>query len=381
MMDVAARAGVSQSTVSLVLNGSPGVRLSDATRKRVRAAAAELGYRLARRGPARAPQEAKVIGFVVDELTTDPWMSLAFDGAREKALEFGIAVMLAVARGERSVRDSVFDLYAQQTVLGLIYGTILTRRVEPVPVLYEKPSVLVNCYDAKRELPSVLPGELVGGRTATERLIRAGRRRIALINGQEGLDASRDRLRGYRQALASNDIPFDPALVFPGNWEPSSGYEGTRALMALADPPDAIFCANDLMAVGCYEALKELGHRIPADVAVVGFDDREIAQFMRPPLTTLVLPHYEMGAMAAEMLIDRTGGLASRHNQIKVECPLVERDSVGPHPEGPAADVAGADRAGDQGAAAGDRAKAPVALSARSTPRSSASPRSRPTSG
>jgi LacI family transcriptional regulator len=377
MMDVAARAGVSQSTVSLVLNGSPGVRLSDATRKRVRAAAAELGYKLARRGPARAPQEAKVIGFVVDELTTDPWMSLAFDGAREKALEFGIAVTLAVARGDRSVRDSVFDLYEQQTVLGLIYGTILTRRVEPPPVLYEKHSVLVNCYDAKRELPSVLPGELVGGRTATERLIRAGRRRIAIINGQEGLDASRDRLRGYRQALASNDIPFDPALVFPGNWEPSSGYEGTRAFMALADPPDGIFCANDLMAVGCYEALKELGRCIPADVAVVGFDDREIAQFMRPPLTTLVLPHYEMGAMAAELLIDRTGGLESRHNQIKVECPLVERDSVGPPLEGPAADMAVA--VGDQGA--GSRAKAPVTLSARSTPRSSASPRSRPTSG
>jgi LacI family transcriptional regulator len=330
MMDVAARAGVSQATVSLVLNGSPGVRLSEVTRERVREAARELGYTLARRGSTRVQQDARVIGFVVDELTTDPWMSLAFDGAREKALEYGINVTLGVTRGEDDVRDATFNLYDQPSVLGIIYGTILTRRVEPSRILYEKPSVLVNCYDIKRELPSVLPGELLGARTATERLIQAGRTRVALINGQEGIDASRDRLRGYRQALSSNDMPFDPGLVFSGNWEPSSGYEGTRRFMALDTPPDAIFCANDMMALGCYEALKEMGLSIPADVAVVGFDDREIAQFMRPPLTTLVLPHYEMGAIAAEMLIDISGGLESRHSQIKVECPLVERDSVGP---------------------------------------------------
>jgi LacI family transcriptional regulator len=318
---------VSQATVSLVLNGSPGVRLSDATRDRVHEAARALGYTLARRGSPRL-QEARQIGFVVDELTSDPWMSLAFDGAREKALESGINVTLAVTRGEDDVRDAAFCLYDSQSVLGIIYGTILTRRVEPAAILMKKPSVLLNCFDVKRELPSVLPGDLLGGRTATERLIKAGRTRIAIINGQNGLDASRDRLRGYRQALASNDIPFDPALVYWGNWEPSSGYEGTRHLMSLADPPDSFFCANDMMAVGCYEAIKELGLRIPDDVSVMGFDDREIAQFMRPPLTTLILPHYDMGAIAAEFLIDMTSGLESRHNQIKVECVLVERASV-----------------------------------------------------
>jgi LacI family transcriptional regulator len=131
MMDVAARAGVSQATVSLVLNGSPGVRLSEVTRERVREAARELGYTLARRGSTRVQQDARVIGFVVDELTTDPWMSLAFDGAREKALEYGINVTLGVTRGEDDVRDATFNLYDQPSVLGIIYGTILTRRVEP----------------------------------------------------------------------------------------------------------------------------------------------------------------------------------------------------------------------------------------------------------
>lgn len=328
MMDVAARAGVSQSTVSLVLNGSFGARLSDRTRSRVKQAAEDLGYKLARRGQQREAADRRYIGFIADELSTDPWISLAFDGAREKALEYGIMVTLMVTRGEPGREDIGADQLLQQPVLGWIYGTMLTRRVDPPNFLFEKPSVLVNCYDAKRKLPSVLPGELVAGRAATQRLISAGRTRVALINGEDGLDATRDRLRGYKQALSSNDMAFDPDLVFRGNWEPSAGYDGTMEFMRLKNPPDAIFCANDMMASGCFEALKELGLRIPDDVSVIGFDDREIAQFMRPALTTMVLPHYEMGLIAAEMLIDLNGGLVNQHDQIKVECPLVERESI-----------------------------------------------------
>ncbi len=160
--------------------------------------------------------------------------------------------------------------------------------------------MLLNCYVADRSIPSIVSGEVLGGRTATERLIRAGHRRVGLIEGEVWMDASRDRLKGYRQALAHNDIPYDPALVRPGNWEPCAGYEQTRHLMKLATPPTAIFYANDLMALGGYEALKELGLRIPADVAVVGYDDREIVQFLRPPLTTVLLPHFEMGTLAVE---------------------------------------------------------------------------------
>ena len=331
MMDVAARAGVSQATVSLILNGSPGARFNETTRQRVHEAAEALGYRLLRRE--RAPTggtaaETRVIAFLADEISTDPWTALAFDGARDKALEFGIALRLAVTRGERAHEEEVCEQFLEAPVLGFIYGTVLTRRVEPAKAMFDHPAVLLNCYDKGRKLSSVLPGDLAGGRTATLRLIQAGRRRIALINGEDGLDASRDRLRGYQQALASNDINFDPALIFPGNWEPSAGYDGTHALMALADPPDAFFCANDMMAMGCFEALKELGLAIPRDVSVIGFDDREIAQFMHPGLTTLVLPQYEMGRLAAELLIEQTGGLRARHNQLKVECPLVERASV-----------------------------------------------------
>jgi LacI family transcriptional regulator len=143
------------------------------------------------------------------------------------------------------------------------------------------------------------------------------------------MEASRDRLKGYRQALAAHDIPFDAALVQPGNWEPSAGYERTVDLMALPDSPTAIFCANDLMALGCYEALKEMGKRVPDDISVIGYDDREIAQFARPPLTTMLLPHYEMGRIAVEQLLEAPAG-GRKPPQVKVECTLVERSSVMP---------------------------------------------------
>ncbi len=328
MMDVAAHAGVSQATVSLVLNGSEGARFSDATRKKVQDAADAIGYRLAHRPANSTPSDRKIIGFIVDEITTDPWMALAFEGAREKALEFGITTTLVVAGSLEASEDDLFSMFPKPSLLGYIYGTMLTRRVEVPAQLLESNSILLNCYDHRRKLPSVVPGDLVGGRTATERLIKAGRKRIALINGQDGIDASSDRLRGYKQALSSNDISFDVELVRHGNWELSSGYKETHALMRIDPRPDAIFCANDMMALGCIEALRELGVGVPTDVSVIGFDNRDIAQFIRPGLTTLVLPQYEMGILAAEMLIDMAGGLNVRHDQIKVECTLIERESV-----------------------------------------------------
>jgi LacI family transcriptional regulator len=174
----------------------------------------------------------------------------------------------------------------------------------------------------------VVPAEVAGGRTGTERLIRAGHRRIGFINGEPWMDASRDRLKGYRQALSSADLPFHPELVQNGNWEPSAGYQRTRELMSRANPPTAIFCANDLMAIGCYDALKEMGLEIPRDVAVVGYDDREAARYMRPPLTTVLLPHFEMGAAAVDMLVEHASRPSRRPAQIKEERPLVERSSV-----------------------------------------------------
>jgi LacI family transcriptional regulator len=331
MTDVALAAGVSQTTVSLVLNDAAGARLSASTRQRVREAARALDYVLPRRSQgAPAPVGSSVIAFLSDEISTDPWCAVQLDAVREKAWEHGMIVTAGVSHGDPAIEEALLAQFAGQPLVGLIYATILTRQIRPLPQLYRTPTVLLNCFVPNHSLTSVVPAELLGGYVATLRLIRAGHRRIAHVHGQSWTDPSRDRLRGYRRALAEHDILFDPALVLPGNWEPPTGYEHTVTLMQLDDPPTAIFVANDLMALGVYEALKERDLRIPEDVSVVGYDDREVAQTMRPPLTTVLLPHHEMGRQAAEALIDGHFGPEGRQPQIKVECPLVERDSVGP---------------------------------------------------
>ncbi|WP_246472920.1 LacI family DNA-binding transcriptional regulator [Pelagibacterium limicola] len=332
MVDVAVKAGVSQATVSLVLNGSPGATLTSATRRRVYEAAEEVGYRFVRRNSQKSTDPHSVIVFIADELTADPWVALAYEGAREKASQLGVDICLEVSNGDPDVEAAIVERMRRLTVRGFIYASIVTRAIEVPPALRGQRVVLVNGYDAKRAFASVLPANLLGARAATERLLAAGCRRIGFINGQQGVESSRDRLRGYRQALASNDIPYDADLVRPGSFQPPSGYEQTHELMSLASPPDAIFCANDLMAIGCLEALKELHISVPGDIPVIGFDDREIAQYTRPPLTTMRLPQRQMGEIAAELLLDGTTDLDPRLNQIKVECELVERDSV-PRPE------------------------------------------------
>jgi len=327
MNEVALAAGVSQTTVSLVLNEVSSGRFSPDTRRRVLEAAERLGYRTTRRRSANRDTPQGTLAFLVDELSTDPWMALAADGLREKAWERGLTVWVGATRGNHDVEQALFRQLLAGPIAGLVYGTINTRKIEPPALPGPVPLVLFNCYVANHSLPSVLPAEVLGGQLATQRLIAGGHRRIGYINGEPWMDASRDRLKGYRRALTNADIEYDAGLVLNGNWEPSTGYAHTRALMGLPQPPTAIFCGNDLMALGCYDALREMGRRVPHDVAVVGYDDREIAQFVHPPLTTVVLPHYQMGLEAAECLFDLIGG--SKHAaQIKVEGTLVERQSV-----------------------------------------------------
>lgn len=329
MTDVATAAGVSQTTVSLILNNVAGARLSAVTRQRVKQAAEELGYERARRSVAR-PQVNTVVGFVADEIATDPWCAQALEAVRERAWENGLLVSASFTKGDDDLEAAVREQMAALPLRGLIVATIQTRRVSQPVFPKRRPIVLLNCYVADNALPAVVPGEVLGGYTATRHLVRAGHSRIAHIHGQSWMDASRDRLKGYRQALSEADIPFDPDLVRPGNWQTLTGYEQTVALLELATRPTAIFCANDLMAFGCYEALADNGLSVPRDMSVVGYDDREIAQDLRPALTTVLLPHAEMALRATELLFEEAESHNGRYARIKVECPLIERESVAP---------------------------------------------------
>jgi LacI family transcriptional regulator len=329
MADVAKRAGVSQATVSLVMNGVGNTRISAATRARVLQAAEDIGYRVGRRVIGSGALRSIVM--LLDEVSTSPFAATSIIGAQDSAWQSGCVLTVVTTRNDPMLEDAALDLLLEQPTAGVIYAAIATRRVTPPDRLRTVPTVLLNCYAADAHYPSVIPGNVVGARAATEALLRAGHRRIAFINGETWMDAARDRLLGYKQALASWDVAADPRLIRSGKWLLNEAYKETRALMALHAPPTAIFCASDRMALGCYGALQEMGRRIPDDVSVAGFDDDSIARQLSPALTTIMLPHEEMGRWSVEQLLSyEAGAPGNRRRPVKLECPLVERQSIAP---------------------------------------------------
>lgn len=336
MQDIARVAGCSQSTVSFVLSGNTSAHISEPTRQRVLQASRELGYLFTPPRTARQTREAAggTIGLVIDKITTSPEGIVMLDGVREIARGMNAMVLVAETDADPMLEPATVETFIEMGVRAIIYTCIFTRDVTLPNALRETtiPVVLLNCYDPAENIPAVVPGETAGGHRATNALIDAGHRRIGTITGEIFMEAARDRLQGYRNALATADIPFAPELVVEGDWSPSAGYRGTRELMSLENPPTAIFCQNDRMAIGCYEALKEMGKRIPEDISVIGYDDTEVALHMSPPLTSLILPSRAMGRWAVERAFGEPVARGTENRPVKLECELVERDSIGPPP-------------------------------------------------
>jgi LacI family transcriptional regulator len=331
MTDVARLAGVSQSSVSLVLNGMTGARISEATRERVSRAALDLGYALpSQRRVERRPGLRNKIAFIIDEISTSPHPVVSLDGVRDEAWASGLIVTSYVTQSNTGLEQATLEtIINDPLVIGIIYATIFTREVVLPELLDRLPLVLLNCYVADKRHTSIVPAEVAGGYNATEYLIKNGHRRIGFINGESWMDAATERMRGYRQALASHDIPFNADLVREGDWLPLKGYQLAKDLLSIDIPPTAILCANDLMALGAIEAAAELSIQVPDEVSIMGYDDQELARYTHPPLSTLVLPNYQMGRHAAELLIDAfTSGRPIRKGVIKVDGPVVERGSV-----------------------------------------------------
>ena len=339
MTDVARIAGVSQSSVSLVLNRMTAARISESTKRRVLEAAEQIGYELpATRRQEETAVEKNTIAYLVDEISTSPHPVVNLDGARDFGWEQGFLVAAHVTRSNPAIeKETTKAIMRDPSIVGVIYSTIFTRRVTVPAELDGIPTVLLNCYATDGRHHAIVPGEVAGGFAATAHLIAHGHRRIAFINGEEWMNAAIDRLRGYRQALATADIAFDPSLVRNADWLPLMGYQHGSELLKLERRPTAIFCGNDLIAIGVLEAAAELGLRVPEDISVMGYDDQELARYTQPPLSTLVLPNYEMGRRAAELLIDiAVHKKPVKPMVLKIDGPVVERGSVGPASEAPA---------------------------------------------
>lgn len=327
--DVARLAGVSPTTVSFVLNDVTGRGISERTSSRVRESARELRYRPNATAKLLRENRSHAIGFITDEIASTPFAGDVIKGAQEAAWEGGKILTIVNTGKNPKIEESAVEMMLERRVEGIIFAAMYHQAVEPPAGSSEVPVVLLDCYSEDGTWTSVVPDEVSGGRTATEVLLAKGHERIGFINLRPGVPATIGRLEGYKQALAARGLAFDGALVSYGDGTADSGYTRAAELMRVSDPPTAIFCGNDPTAMGAYEALKELGLRIPDDVAIVGFDNQElIAAHLRPPLSTIALPHHEMGRWAVNHLIEQAEYGEMARVQHTIGCPYVERASV-----------------------------------------------------
>ncbi len=302
--DVAARAGVSIATVSRVLNASGPVR--EETRARVEQVAAELNF--TPHGAARSliTRRTDTFGVVLPDLFGE-FFSEVIRGMDPLARGNGYHLLLSSSHDNR--REIEFALQAMRgRVDGLIVMSpnVSARALESC-LPGDVPVVLLNCEAAGGRWAAINVDNFGGARAMVLHLAGLGHRRIAMVGGSAGNFDARERQRGYLAALAEAGLPADPALEAAGDFTERGGFRAAEALARLDTPPTALFCANDSMAVGAMSALRAAGLRVPADVAVAGFDDIPIARYIDPALSSVHVDVHRLGALAVGMLCETLG--------------------------------------------------------------------------
>lgn len=308
MADVARLAGLSTTAASMILTGRPDTRLSADAHAKVHAAAASLGYRPNVAARALRTDKSRSIAFISDYVATTRFASGLIRGALAAATEAKHVMLVLETGGEPAREIQAVEAALDRQVDGLIFAAMRAREVFVPDIAINIPVVMLNGTSA-RFPRSVLPDEYEGGRSAVRLLLESGvREGIVLLghNAQQeaGLFRSKSialRFEGIRDAMADAGLDFSAELSC-WNWEPSQGYELTSKLLK-SQRPRALLCLNDRMAFGAYQALAEANLRVPDDIAVVSFDNDELASYMRPGLTTIGLPHEAMGRRAVEMLL------------------------------------------------------------------------------
>lgn len=332
MGDVARLSGVSQTTVSFVINDVPNANISKKTRAAVLKAVKQLGYTPNAIAIGLRTSQSRVIGLVTDEIATTPFAGQIIEGAQNAAREQQRQLMLMNSGKDAGVEDQEIGILLSRQVEGVIFATMRHRTIVPSELLFQIPSVLLDCRDPAGSLPSVVPDEFLGGYQAAETLIQKDHRCIGMINTSEDVPAGRLREKGFRQALTDHGIAAEEGLIAYGeDGDAKTGYDGVKELFARYGEMTALFCFNDRVAMGAYDALRQMQKRIPGDVAVIGFDNYDlISANLHPELTTMQLPHHEMGRWAVETVLQISQGTGENtpSPQVMLPCPLVKRDSI-----------------------------------------------------
>ena len=307
--DVAARAGVSAPTVSRVLSGNYPVAAS--TRAKVLRAMRDLDYVVNAQARGLSGTTTKTVAFVVDDVT-GPFFAHIARGVEQQAASEGRLCLLCTTHGDPQRELAVVDLMREQRAEAVILvggawddDVYNERMTDFARALDKSGSRLVLC--GRPSLGKDVPAQVVsydnegGAYAMTAHLLSAGHRRIAYLGRAIGLSTTDERIAGFRAAHADHGVALDESLIVPGEFSRESGYELTRRLLAERSDVTAVFAATDMVAIGVYKALREAGISIPDDMSVVGFDDIPFAADLAPGLTTVRVPHEQLGREAVRL--------------------------------------------------------------------------------
>jgi LacI family transcriptional regulator len=342
LAEVAKLAGVSPTTASFVLSGrGQEMRISRDVEERVLKTAKKVQYRPNILSVALRTGTTRTIGFVSDTVATSRFAGELIKGALEAARERGVMLFIGETEGDPQLERQLVQAMYDRQVDGIILAAMYTRAIALPKGLTTAPAVLLNALSKRPSpLPSVLPDETKAGRAAARVLLEAGHRDgIHLIGAgpgnrdvPPGSVAAVERLEGIRTTLAEAGVKVSCGRLCR-EWEPQAGLAATRDLLETARP-GALICFNDRLALGAYQALADAGLSVPTDVSVVSFDDDAIASWIRPGLTTIAIPHYDLGRKAVDVLFEEIAGDPDQTDQQakvhRVPMPIRKRESVAP---------------------------------------------------
>ncbi|HSD76008.1 MAG TPA: LacI family DNA-binding transcriptional regulator [Solirubrobacteraceae bacterium] len=333
LRDVARMAGVHPGTVSRALNTETRTLVSDETAQRVLAAAERLGYRPNPIARGLKTNRSYTVGVLIPDIT-NPLFPPIVRGIEDRLDESGYTPL--VANTDNDPERERVDFVAMQARQVDAFITATARRDHQVlteMVAAGLPVVLVNRRLEDGSLPAVTPDDRDGMRQAVDHLVALGHRRIAHLAGPQELSTGFHRREGFVAAVRAAGLEADARLIrVGGGFTERAGHVVCRELLDDGPPFTAIVAGNDLMALGCYDALAAAGVDCPGRVSVVGFNDMRFADRFNPPLTTVRVPHHRIGTMAADLLLERLADEAAPPRQIEVPTELVIRGSTAPPP-------------------------------------------------
>ena len=327
MKDVARLAGVSTSTVSHVINKDRFV--SEAITAKVEAAIKELNYAPSALARSLKLNQTRTIGMLITA-STNPFYSELVRGVERSCFERGYSLILCNTEGDEQRMNRNLETLMQKRVDGLLL--LCTETHQPSREIMQRyptvPTVMMDWAPFDGDSDLIQDNSLLGGDLATQHLIDNGFTRIACITGPLDKTPARLRLEGYRTAMQRAGLTIPAGYEITGNFEFGGGFEAMQTLLMHKERPQAVFVGNDAMAVGAYQALYQAGLQIPRDIAVVGYDDIELARYMTPPLTTIHQPKDELGELAIDVLIHRMAKPEMQQQRLQLTPVLMARGSV-----------------------------------------------------